>query len=159
LVEIATYGTGFAAARIAMKQIMDLKYTLRSLGVPIDDPASMFGDNQSVITSSTILCSSLNKRQNVLSYHRVCEAIASNVMFSSIYQEYITLTKALPWISFWPLVQPLLSWKGETVKAKRATPIEESIKADKLEKATMTGLRGVTSGYQVAVSLGTKVEE
>jgi hypothetical protein len=38
-VETATYGSDFLAARLATEQIMDLKYTLRSLGVPIDGPA------------------------------------------------------------------------------------------------------------------------
>jgi hypothetical protein len=76
-VETAMYGSEFVAARLATEQIMDLKYTLRSLGVPIDGLAWIFGDNQSVITSSTMLHSSLNKRHNALSYHRVREAIAS----------------------------------------------------------------------------------
>jgi hypothetical protein len=69
LVETAMYGSEFVAARLATEQIMDLKYTLRSLGVPIDGPAWMFGDNHSVITSSTIPHSSLYKRHNALSYH------------------------------------------------------------------------------------------
>jgi hypothetical protein len=42
------------AARTATEQIMDLQYTLRMMGVPLDGPGWMFGDNQSVITSSTI---------------------------------------------------------------------------------------------------------
>ncbi len=45
---------------------MDLRYTLRMLGIPIDGNAYMFGDNQSVITSSTIPHFSLNKRHNAL---------------------------------------------------------------------------------------------
>jgi hypothetical protein len=81
LVETAMYGWEFVAARLAIELIMDLKDTLRSLGVPIDGPAWMIGDNQGVITSSTIPHSSLNKRHNALSYHRVREAIASKVMY------------------------------------------------------------------------------
>jgi hypothetical protein len=54
-VETAIYGSEFVATRLATEQFMDLKYTLRSLGVHIDGTAWMFGDNQSVITSSTIL--------------------------------------------------------------------------------------------------------
>jgi hypothetical protein len=147
--ETATYGSEFVAARQATEQIMDLKYTLRSLGVPIDGPAWMFGDNQSVITSSTIPHSSLNKTHNGLSYHRVREAIASKVMYflhiPGIYNPADVLTKTLPWITFWPLVQPLLFGKGETVKAQKTTPIAEIIKADKLQMAAVTGLTGMTS--------------
>jgi hypothetical protein len=76
-VETATYGSEFVAAKIATEQIMDLRYTLRMMGVPLDGKAYMFGDNpQSVITSGTIPHSSLNKRHNALAYHRVREAIA-----------------------------------------------------------------------------------
>ena len=67
-VETATYGSEFVAGRIATEQIIDLRYTLRMLGVPLDGPAWLFGDNQSVVTSSTIPHSVLSKRWNVLEY-------------------------------------------------------------------------------------------
>ena len=76
-VETATYGSEFVAAKTATEQIMDLRNTLRYLGVPIMIKAYMFGDNKSVVTSSTIPQSILNKRHNMLSYHRVREAIAA----------------------------------------------------------------------------------
>jgi hypothetical protein len=60
-VETATYGSEFMAARQASEQIMDLRYTLRMMGIPIDGPAWMFGDNFSVIISSTLPQSTLNK--------------------------------------------------------------------------------------------------
>ena len=80
-VETATYGSEFVAARVATEQIMDLRYTLRMMGVPIDEPAWMFGDNESVVKSSTIPHSMLTKRHNALAYHRVREAIASGVLY------------------------------------------------------------------------------
>jgi len=40
----------------------------------------MSGDNKSVVTSSTIPHSKLNKRHNALSYHRVREAIAARII-------------------------------------------------------------------------------
>ena len=40
----------------------------------------MFGDNKSVITSTSIPQSVLNKRNNMLSYHRVREAIAAKIL-------------------------------------------------------------------------------
>ena len=36
-VETATYGSEFVAARIATEQIMDIRLTLRYMGIPIDD--------------------------------------------------------------------------------------------------------------------------
>ena len=49
-VETATYGSEFVAARTATEQVIDLRNTLRYLGVPIVTKAYMFGDNKSVIT-------------------------------------------------------------------------------------------------------------
>jgi hypothetical protein len=80
-VETATYGSEFVAAHIVTEQIMDLRFTLRMMGVPLDGKAYMFGDNQSMITSGTISLSSLNKQYNALAYHGVCEAIASDVIW------------------------------------------------------------------------------
>ena len=78
--ETATYGSEFVAAKTATEQIMHLRNTLRYLGVPIMTKAYMFGDNKSVVTSSTIPQSILNKRHNMLPYHRVREAIAAKTL-------------------------------------------------------------------------------
>ena len=79
MVEMATYGSEFDAARAAMEQIMDMHYTLPMLGVPVIN-SYMFSDSQSVLTNSTVPHSQLNKRHNAFVYHRVCEAIAAAVM-------------------------------------------------------------------------------
>jgi hypothetical protein len=70
-VEMVTYGSEFMVARQAAQQIIDLRYTLRIMVIPLDGPSWMFGDNESVITSSAIPQSTLNKRHNALSYHCV----------------------------------------------------------------------------------------
>jgi hypothetical protein len=82
-VETARHGSEFVASRLATEQIMDLRYTLCSLHAPLDDgKAYMFRDNESVITSSTMIPhSSLKKFHNALSHHRVREAIASKVLW------------------------------------------------------------------------------
>ena len=59
---------------------MDLRNTVRYLGVPIMTKAYMLGDNKSVVTSSTIPQSILNRRHYMLSYHRVREAIAAKTL-------------------------------------------------------------------------------
>ena len=73
--DTVTYGSEFVAAKRSTEQIMDLRNTLRYLGVPIMNKAYMFGDMMSVVMSSTIPQSILSKRHNMLSYHRVREAI------------------------------------------------------------------------------------
>ena len=64
-VETATYGSEFVAARTAVDQIIDIRTTLRYLGVPIRDKSYMFGDNKSVVTSSTIPSSTISKRHHL----------------------------------------------------------------------------------------------
>jgi len=76
-VETATYGSEFTVARIGVDKVLAEHYKLRALGVPIDGPAYMFGDNNSVVLSTTIPSHALNKRHNFLSYHRVRECIAA----------------------------------------------------------------------------------
>jgi hypothetical protein len=148
VVETATYGSEFMVARQATEQIMDLRYTLRMMGIPIDGPSWLFGDNQSVITSSNIPHSNLNKRHNALSYHRVREAIAAEILYflhmDGKYNPSDILTKFLNWAKFWPLVQPLLFWKGETNKDNNNTlPITQMI--EHIKSSSPSGLRGVTS--------------
>jgi hypothetical protein len=66
-----------SAARIAVDQIIDLRATLRYLGAPVSEKSYMFGNNQAVVSYSTIPHSSLNKRHNALAYHRVREMISA----------------------------------------------------------------------------------
>ncbi len=88
-IETATYGSEFVAAKSATEQIIDLRYTLRYLGVPTNKHSYMFGDNRSVVTSSTLPHSTQSKRHNILAYHRVREAIAANMIkFQWIQSEY-----------------------------------------------------------------------
>ena len=112
--ETATYGSEFVAARQAVEQVMELRYTLRMLGVPLKGPTFMFGDNLSVIVSSTIPQSSLKRRHNALSYHRVREAIASGIIefyhIDGKSNPADVVTKNLGNNVRYPLIQPFLFW-------------------------------------------------
>ena len=74
-VETSTFGSEFIALRIATEMIEGLRYKLRMFGVPIDGPANVFGDNQSVINNATIPESPLKKKHVAICYHRVREAV------------------------------------------------------------------------------------
>jgi hypothetical protein len=117
-VETATYGAEFVAARIATDQIVDLQTTLRYLGVPIEGKTHLFGDSASVITSATIPHSSLKKRQNALSFHRVREALAAGIMYFHKIAGKLNpsdiLSKHTGYPQAWPILKPLLFWKGKT---------------------------------------------
>ena len=79
-VETATYGSEFVAAKTCVEQVMDLRLSLRYLGVPIRGPSYMFGDNKSVVDSSSLPDARLTKRHTILSFHRVRQAVASKIL-------------------------------------------------------------------------------
>ena len=78
----------------------------------------MFGDNQSVITSSTIPHSTLAKRHNALAYHRVREAIAAKIIkffhIPGTSNPADVLSKHCGHPQLWPHIRPLLFYSGET---------------------------------------------
>ena len=114
-VETATYGSEFVAARIAVDQIVDLRYALRMLGVRIEEPTWMFGDNLSVVNSATIPSGKLKKRHNVLSYHRVREAQAAKIVnfihIDGKYNPADVLTKHMSSREWYELMKPLIFWR------------------------------------------------
>ena len=79
-VETSTYSSELVAARVATEIVMELRYQLRMLGVPIDGPAMMYGDNQSVVLNTTVPSSVLKKKHHACAYHRVREAIAAKIL-------------------------------------------------------------------------------
>ena len=117
-VETATYGSEFVAARTAVEQISEHRQTLRYLGVPIRETTYMFGDNKSVVDSSSIPQSKLHKRHTALSYHRVREAIASGIVSFTHLPGSMNpadiLSKHWAYTNIWPMLQALLFFPGDT---------------------------------------------
>ena len=79
-VETSTYGSELVAARIATEMIMEVRYKLRMLGVPLEETSLLIGDNMSVILNTTLPSSMLKKKHNAIAYHRVREAIAAKII-------------------------------------------------------------------------------
>jgi hypothetical protein len=117
-VETATFGSEFTAARISVDQIIDLRTTLRYLGVPVNTKSFMFGDNQAVVTNSSIPHSSLNKRHNALSYHRVREMIAAKILgyywIDGKKNPSDIVSKHWSYPQVWHLLKPILFYSGDT---------------------------------------------
>ena len=118
-VETATYGSEFVAARTCVEQVIDLRTTLRYLGVPIRKKSYMFGDNKSVVDSSITPHAKLHKRHTALSFHRVREAIAAKIIaFYHIAGETNPadiLSKHWGYSSVWSLLKALMFWQGDTM--------------------------------------------
>ena len=119
-VETATYGSEFVAARVCVEQIIDLRNTLRYLGVPIRDRSYMFGDNKSVVDSSMLINAKLHKRHTMLSFHRVREAIASGMIVFHFMpgddNPADILSKHWGYTQIKGRLKSLLFWKGDTAK-------------------------------------------
>ena len=105
-VETATFCSEFVAARTAVNQIIDIHLTHIYLGVPINPKSHKFG--------ATIPTSTLSKQSHL---DRVQEAIVAGYLQfnwqdgksnpADIHSKHWGLT------TVWPLVQPLLFWRGD----------------------------------------------
>jgi hypothetical protein len=111
-VETSTYGSELVAARIATELIIEVRYMLRMIGVPIDGPTLMLGDNMSVILNTTVPSSVLKKKHCAIGYHRVREAIAGGVLcfshIKSVDNVADVMTKPLGGEAFRKLTKPWL---------------------------------------------------
>ena len=121
-VETATYGSEYMAARTATEQIMEAQIQLRYLGVKLDGPAYLFGDNKSVINSSIMPKAHLHKRYVMLSFHRVREAIAAKILHFVFVNgkdnPADVLTKLWGYQQVRILLKAMLFWQGDTMKVK-----------------------------------------
>ena len=70
------------------------------MGIPVEGPMSIYGDNQSVLANTTIPDSSLKKKSQSVAYHFVCEGVIRGERRTSYVNthdnEADLLTKQLP---------------------------------------------------------------
>ena len=79
-IETSTFGSEIVASRIAAEKLLEYRYKLQMMGVPIDGPSLLFGDNKPVITSCSVLSTTLKKRHNALAYHKIRECVAADII-------------------------------------------------------------------------------
>ena len=105
------------------------------LGAPIDGPSWVFGDNKSVVTSSTIPSSTLKKRWNALSYHCNHQAAAVGIINvihipgtenpADVLTKFVphrTLYKLMKEFIFWPFKRDTLDQDKGSVKSESSSP-------------------------------------
>jgi hypothetical protein len=121
-VETATYGSEFVARCPNCCGILDLRIKLCYLGIPIKGNTVMFGDNKSVVNSSSIPHARLHKRHTALLFHHVRKAVAAGVIkchhVRSATNPADILSKQWDYKQAWPFLQPLLFWEGNTMDIK-----------------------------------------
>ena len=69
--ETSTFGSEFVATKQATEYVQGLHFKLRMMGITVDEPAFVFGDNQSVLCNTTTPASILKKKSNAIGYHIV----------------------------------------------------------------------------------------
>jgi len=114
-VETATFGSEHVAARTCTEQVIDLRLALRHLGVPVNGPTMVLGDNESVINSAAIVPhSKMHKRWVALSCHRVGHAVAAGIVnihhIPGKKNPVDLLSEHWDLPSVWNMMKPLLFW-------------------------------------------------
>ena len=64
------------AMKHATEYVRGLRYKLRAMGIPVNGPTYIFGDNQSVLANTTVPHSQLKKKINTVAYHHCREGSA-----------------------------------------------------------------------------------
>jgi hypothetical protein len=75
-VETSVFGAEFVAMKQGIEAARGLRYKLRMMGVPVDEPVYVYGDNMSVITNTQNPESTLKKKSNSICYHFIREVVA-----------------------------------------------------------------------------------
>jgi len=66
--ETSTFGSEFIAMKSCCECIRGLRYKLRMMGIPMEKPTFIFGDNQSVLVNSSKPHSSLKKKSSSIAF-------------------------------------------------------------------------------------------
>ncbi len=75
-VESSTYQAEFTAMKEAVEYVRSLRYKLRMMGIPVEGPAYIFGDNKSVLANTMNPGSMLKKKCAAIAYHLIREGVA-----------------------------------------------------------------------------------
>ena len=99
-VESSSFGSEFIAMKQCCEYLRGLRYKLRMMGIPVEGPAYIEGDNQSVLANTTIPDSILKKKSQSIAYHLVREGSARGEWITSYINTHDNLadllTKLLP---------------------------------------------------------------
>ena len=76
--ETSSFGSEFIALKSCCEYIRGLRFKLRMMGIPVEMPTYVFGDNQSVLTNSSTPHSSLKKKSSSIAFHFVREGVAKD---------------------------------------------------------------------------------
>ena len=115
-------GRGVTSVSVAHGFAAVTRCTLRYLGVPVEGPSYMLGDNKTVVDTSSHPHGKLQERHNALSFHKTRHAIAAGVTrFYHIRGNTNPgdiLSKHWEYRAVWPMMRVILFWQGDTAKVE-----------------------------------------
>ena len=71
--EVSTFRSEFTSMKKDVEYVCGLRYKLRMMGIPCEDPDFVYGDNKSVLVNTAVIDCTLKKKMNRFSYHIVRE--------------------------------------------------------------------------------------
>ena len=99
-VETSSFGSEFIAMKQCCEYVRGLRYKLRMMGIPVEAPTYVFGDNQAVLANITMSHSTLKKKSSSVAYHFVREGVAKDewrvTYLNTHFNPADLLTKSLP---------------------------------------------------------------
>ena len=99
-IETSSFGSEFIAMKQCCEFIRGLRYKLRMMGLPVNEPAFIKGDNKSMLCNTMIPSSVLSKKSNSIASHAVREGVAKREWLTGYIKTdanpFNILTKSLP---------------------------------------------------------------
>ena len=99
-IESSSFSSEFITMKQCCEYIRSLRYKLRMMGIPVEGPAYIHGDNQSVLCNTSRPDSTLKKKSQSIAFHFVREGVARDewrtAYMNTHYNEADLLTKVLP---------------------------------------------------------------
>ena len=75
-IETSVFGAEFVAMKHGIETVRGVRHKLRMMGVPLNEPTYVYGDNMSVIHNTQKPESMLKKKSNSICYHAIRESVA-----------------------------------------------------------------------------------
>ena len=75
-IETSVFGADFMAMKHGMETLCGIRYKLRMMGITIEGPSYIYGDNMLVIYNIQQLEINLSKKSNSIFYHAMRETVA-----------------------------------------------------------------------------------
>ena len=99
-VETSSFGAEFIAMKSCCEYVRGLRFKLRMMGIPVELPTYVFGDNQSVLKNTSSPHSTLKKKSSSVAFHFVREGVVKDEWRTTYLNTHLNpadmLTKCLP---------------------------------------------------------------